>query len=675
MGKLVTRGVDDLEAARPDLAAEWHPTKNGDLAPGDVHRGARKKAWWLCGQGHEWEETVSHRNSGRRCPYCFGRLVTVGETDLATQNSGLAAEWHPTNNGDLTPRSVKSNAEKKVWWLCAQGHEWQAAVGSRHKGSGCPYCSGYFAILGETDLATTNPSLAAEWHPSKNLEITPREVSKSSHKKVWWLCSLEHSWQAAVSDRSSGKGCPVCSSRIVQIGFNDLATTNPGLAAAWHPSKNGEITPRDVMSGTNKKAWWICDQGHEWEAVILNRHAGSGCPYCSGRFAIRGATDLATVNPSLALEWHPTKNGQLTAQQVSSRSNKRVWWACSLEHAWQAAVSDRSSGKGCPVCSSRIVQIGFNDLGTTNPELAAEWHPTNNGDLSPQNVVGGSSKKAWWLCGEGHEWQAGVVSRGSGIGCPICAGQRVLVGFNDLATTNPGLAAEWHPSKNLDITPRDVMSGTNKKAWWLCDQGHEWKTLINGRQRGSGCPYCSGRFAIRGETDLATVNPSLALEWHPTKNGGSTPRDVTAGSGKKAWWRCPEGHNWSAVVASRSAGVGCPRCAKSGYDQTSPGYLYLLRKEHLDLQQFGITNHPENRLATHGRSGWDLLDVMGPADGVWILETETALSRFLRAKGFLLPRDYPDKFDGFTESWQSDELSFSTCAEMLDALRVWEEKA
>jgi hypothetical protein len=179
---------------------------------------------------------------------------------------------------------------------------------------------------------------------------------------------------------------------------------------------------------------------------------------------------------------------------------------------------------------------------------------------------------------------------------------------------------------------------------------------------------------IVGKTDLATVHPDLANEWHPTMNGDLTPRDVSSGTTKKAWWLCEKGHEWVAEINSRHGGSGCPGCAKFGYDQTSRGYLYLLRKEHLDLQQFGITNKPDDRLGKHQRNGWELLDIIGPADGVWIVETETALGRFFRAKGVLLPRDYPDKFDGYSESWQSDELSFSTCAEMLEALRDWETK-
>jgi hypothetical protein len=243
---------------------------------------------------------------------------------------------------------------------------------------------------------------------------------------------------------------------------------------------------------------------------------------------------------------------------------------------------------------------------------------------------------------------------------------------NDLATKFPNLISEWHPTKNGDLTPEGVTSGSNKKAWWFCAEGHEWEAAISSRSSGTGCPYCSGRFAIVGQTDLLTMNPDLMGEWHPTKNGDASPRDFASRSGKKAWWLCAQGHEWEAVIGNRSKGIGCPGCAKTGYDPTSNGYLYLLRKDHLDLQQFGITNYPDDRLGIHRRNGWEVLDVVGPADGVWIAETETALGRFFRAKRILLRRDYPEKFDGYSESWQSDELSFSTCADMLEALRDWE---
>lgn len=96
------------------------------------------------------------------------------------------------------------------------------------------------------------------------------------------------------------------------IGQNDLATVNPDLASEWHPTKNGNLSPTQITAGTSKKVWWMCSEGHEWEAAVSSRCGGIGCPYCSGKRAIAGISDLATVNPKLAAEWHPTKNGDLS---------------------------------------------------------------------------------------------------------------------------------------------------------------------------------------------------------------------------------------------------------------------------------------------------------------------------------------------------------------------------
>lgn len=94
------------------------------------------------------------------------------------------------------------------------------------------------------------------------------------------------------------------------------------------------------------------------------------------------------------------------------------------------------------------------------------------------------------MCEKGHEWQAVISSRNAGYGCPYCAGQKALSGINDLSTTNPKLASEWHPTKNGSLHPSEVMSGSNKKVWWICEKGHEWQAVINSRNAGRGCPIC-----------------------------------------------------------------------------------------------------------------------------------------------------------------------------------------
>lgn len=198
-------------------------------------------------------------------------------------------------------------------------------------------------------------------------------------------------------------------------------------------------------------------------------------------------------------------------------------------------------------------------LAVVNPKLALEWHPTKNGSLLPEYVTASANKKVWWKCENGHEWPASINSRNKGAGCSYCAGQRVIVGYNDLATVNPKLSAQWHPTKNGILKPQDVMANSNISVWWQCESGHEWKTVISHRSRGDSCPYCSGRKVLAGYNDLATLNPKLASEWHPTKNKFS-PQDVTCGSSKKVWWQCKNGHEWQAIISSRNNGRGCKQC-------------------------------------------------------------------------------------------------------------------
>ena len=412
------------------------------------------------------------------------------ERSLLELQPELATQWHPLKNGKLLPENVTISANKKVWWICDKGHEWQAMINSRAQGVGCPYCSSQKVYTGFNDLATKNPDVAKQWHPSKNGDITPQTVLPHSNKSYWWICEKGHEWKDNVSHRSRGRNCPICSGRRVLQGYNDLATVNPFLASQWHPSKNGNFKPIEVTSGSDKKVWWLCDKGHEWDAAISSRNSGVGCPFCAGQRLIEGQNDLLTANPSLANEWHPTKNGEILPNNVMVNSNKKVWWLGKCGHEWEAIIASRNVGRGCPYCASQKLLVGFNDLATKNPELAKEWHPTKNGDKTPQDFMPGSNKKVWWICEKGHEWENSINTRNSGHKCPYCANQMLLVGFNDLATLNPTLALQWHPTKNGDSKPSDFIAGANKKAWWICEKGHEWEALICSRNKGAGCQEC-----------------------------------------------------------------------------------------------------------------------------------------------------------------------------------------
>lgn len=277
---------------------------------------------------------------------------------IRTNQQSILAEWDEGRNLPLTPDTVSYGSRKKVWWSCSEGHSWQARIDSRTNGKhNCPYCSGALAIPGKTDLQTLYPELAAQWHPTKNLPLTPDQITPYSHRKVWWLCPEGHEWQASPGKRVGGSNCPVCARSKLVPGINDLETEYPEIAKEWHPDKNGDLKPSDVFSGSNKKAWWRCSQGHEWQARIASRTGSNrhNCPYCSNSKALPGYNDLKSRYPDIAAEWHPVLNEDLTPEDVTFGSNRKVWWLCPEGHSWEARISSRTGPdkSGCPICHSR----------------------------------------------------------------------------------------------------------------------------------------------------------------------------------------------------------------------------------------------------------------------------------------------------------------------------------
>ena len=349
-GRYVT---DDnrLSLKASKLIQEWHPTKNGNLTPADVAVASNKRVWWHCENGHEWESLVNSRtDQGQGCPYCAGKRVS-DVNSLSVNHPDIAKEWHPTKNGTLMPDEISYGSNKKVWWLCERGHEWEASPNHRKSGRGCPFCSRR-RVSHLNRLSLNYPKLVPEWHPTKNGTLTPDTVSYGSNKKVWWLCERGHEWEAVISSRTLDvSGCPYCKGNIVSDA-NRLSIHRLDIAKEWHPHKNGDLTPGDVAVASNKKVWWRCERGHEWEAVIPSRTLNRrGCPYCAGQRVTDGNRLSLNAPDELIQEWHPTKNGNLTPDDVSYGSDKKIWWICEREHEWKAAINSRYHGSGCRSCT------------------------------------------------------------------------------------------------------------------------------------------------------------------------------------------------------------------------------------------------------------------------------------------------------------------------------------
>ena len=285
----------------------------------------------------------------------------------------------------------------------------------------------------------------------------------------------------------------------------DFFAENEQLRAWWDADGNAPLDPADLKPGSKTPVWWKCEHGHRWQARIdsMTGGSGGGCPYCSGRRAIPGETDLATLHPKLMEEWDWERNGDLDPTTLRPGSRTAVWWRCKYGHSWQAPPHARTKarGTGCPCCSGAKVQRGVNDLATLRPDLAAQWDGAKNGALTPDQVTQSSNRVVWWTCGKGHNWQAAVSARTKTkrAACPVCAGGKALPGVNDLATLRPDMARQWHPTLNGDLRPEQVTVSSNRRVWWRCGEGHVWQALIYGRTKAKDptCPVCSGSARAR----------------------------------------------------------------------------------------------------------------------------------------------------------------------------------
>ena len=551
------------------LLQEWDYELNIDLDPKILLPKSNKKVWWKCTKcGHKWFTSINSRigrNSG--CPACSGRVPTVGVNDLFTVRPDLKEEWDFEQNKDMNPLELKEGSHAIVWWKCSKcGYKYKLSVKQRTKNQSCPCCSNRVAVAGVNDLFSTRPDLKEEWDYELNKDINPLELKEGSHAIVWWKCSkCGYKYKLSVKQRAKNQNCPCCANRVVVAGINDLSTTHPEIAKEWHPTKNGNLTPYMFTSGISQKVWWKCATcGHEWEASIKGRTHGSGCPLCTNSRVVAGINDLATIHPEIAKEWDYERNAPLAPNQVLAGSNKRVWWICShCGHKWKTAVYHRAiKGTGCTNCyySKRKNFTTHNNLTVTHPDLVKDWHPYKNGEFTPDMFTKYSNYKVWWkchICGKEVETEIKNYS-----GCITCKKQ-IILNERNLKITHPHLIEEWNYTKNT-VLPDEVLASNPKKVWWKCQKcGYEWQAKISNRAvLNRGCPCCSNRIVITGVNDLATTEPEIAKEWHPTKNGDLTPEKISRGNGKKVWWLCSQGHEYQATVLHRTQdnGTGCPIC-------------------------------------------------------------------------------------------------------------------
>lgn len=181
------------------LVEEWDVEANLGLLPSEVSALSNMKAYWRLPSGELFQEKVLLRT----------KRVMYGNNGFP---SHLLLEFNEAKNHPFRLCDFKPNSNKRVWWICSNGHSYQSIIKNRTKGSNCPFCSGK-KVNSQNCLASVHPTLAAEWHPINNGNLLPSQVTPSSSKQIWWECCEGHVWSASINNRKGGRNCPLCSKR------------------------------------------------------------------------------------------------------------------------------------------------------------------------------------------------------------------------------------------------------------------------------------------------------------------------------------------------------------------------------------------------------------------------------------------------------------------------------
>ncbi len=486
-----------------------------------------------------------------------------GINDLQTTNPELAKEWNYEKNGDLKPSDVLPGSHKKVWWKCQKGHEWEAAVYSRKDGNGCPFCSNHKVLAGYNDLLTTHPFLASQWDYKKN-SITPKEIVSGSCKPVWWICPIcLYSYKSSPNKRISGDNCPYCSGKKVKVGYNDLETwcrnNNRFDLIQEFDTKKNEFTMTEITPGSGKKVWWICPIGHSYQATLNHRiNRGSGCGICSHKVFREGENDLLTTNPEIAQEWDYEKNPENPTEVMAGSNKKKYWFICPKGHSYCSTLLNKKNGATCPVCNM--------ERHTSFPEKAIcyymkkyfsnvveNYHSRFLGRkeidiyLADQKVGIEYDGRAW------HKHKQKDLNKDK-----VCEENGILL----FRIREYGCIEYESTSIKKCVTPHNMQELNEAILFVISELNKTFSLSIE-----ADVDIDRDRISILDTMNLSEKDKSLAeycpiivQYWDYDKNGKTTPKMISYGSGKTIYLRCELGHKWKDIAKEFPKHPGCPYC-------------------------------------------------------------------------------------------------------------------
>ena len=574
--------------------------------------------------------------------------------------------WDFEKNSDVQIEKLNLHSSQEVWWKCEKGHSFRNKIKNvtkqifRNKSQNikCDYCLSF---------GFQKPELLKEWNYQKNKEIDPMQLRPFSEKKVWWMCHKGHEWESSVKSRSLGhNSCQIC-----QYHKNNLKYCFPEISEEFNYDRNAPLKPELIAPYSDKKVWWKCHKGHEWESSVANRtNRGNGCPGCSGRTATLN-NNLYIKYPELMKIWDFEKN-DIDPKEVTPSSNKKFWWKCEKGHSFKQSPNRINRGIGCGYCAGYLVSED-NNLEYKFPEIAKEWNYEKNYPLKPNEVVVGSHKKVWWKCHKGHEWETKVTNRTfqgknfTGTNCPHCFPQtskeeirvysEIKYIFKDakwreklhgkeldvyIPNLNLGIEFDgqrWHKDKSeIDreknifferkgvkvvrlrqglkkISEKDICFSNHMKINILHDLFKLIKKEFDFKDSKLEEYLQSSSFKndsmykelihqismpLPGEK-IFDKYPELKNYWDFKENHPLIPEYFSFGSSESVWWKCSKGHKFKQKISAKTKNInGCPIC--SGNQVSKENSLESLFPE-IAKEWHYEKNHPLEPSHVTARSG------------------------------------------------------------------------
>ena len=266
-----------------------HWSTENELSPRKVFKFCNKKYKFDCDCGHQFEAILCGITSGNWCSYCSNqKLCNNNECKNCFEKSFASSDkvkyWSEENKEN--PRDVFKSSHQKYKFDCDCGHQFEASLGNINYGFWCPYCS-HSKLCDDSeckncyDKSFATIDKAKYW--SKENELYPREIFKSSAKCIKFDCDCGHQFEAVLYSITSGNWCPYCSGKKLCDNFDcnichQRSFVYSGKIKYW--SKDNELTPRRVFKQSHKfyKFDWEC--GHQTIERPSQLRKSTNCTKC-----------------------------------------------------------------------------------------------------------------------------------------------------------------------------------------------------------------------------------------------------------------------------------------------------------------------------------------------------------------------------------------------------------